>query len=79
MIKFTPNSDRCQIGSAYMLWQSREGSTTPAIPGAQRAFTTLIEERIAQPIGAGFEYSLKNFDLPAKARINVFRALGRVS
>jgi len=41
-------------------------------PEGSKGFRVLVDDKIAQPIGAGFEYSLKNFDLPAEARINIF-------
>lgn len=41
-------------------------------PKASPGFEVLIKEKLADPIGATFDYSLTNFDLHAKARLGVF-------
>ncbi len=41
-------------------------------PVESLGFQNLVKEKLADPIGANFKYSLRNFDLPPKARINIF-------
>ena len=41
-------------------------------PDRSPGFRSLIDEKIARPIGAAFEYSLSNFDHPPEARLGVF-------
>jgi len=41
-------------------------------PKGSPGFKTLIEEKLAKIIGANWEYSLSNFSLHEKARINIF-------
>ena len=41
-------------------------------PEGSPGFKMLIEEKLAKPIGANWKYTLSNFDLQPKARLNIF-------
>ena len=41
-------------------------------PEGSPGFKMLVEEKLANPIGAHFDYSLANFDLQEKARVPIF-------
>lgn len=53
------------VAKAYGLYDVADPEGSPG-------FQVLIREKLAEPIGARFEYSLTNFDLHAKARLPIF-------
>jgi len=48
------------------------GRYDPGSPEASPGFASLIREKIAEPIGADWDYTLTNFDLHPKARLDIF-------
>lgn len=53
------------VAKAYGLYDTADPEGSPG-------FQVLIQERLAEPIGAIFDYTLTNFDLHAKARLAIF-------
>ena len=53
------------IAAVYGRWYADDPESSPG-------FGTLIEEKVARPIGAFFDYTHTNFALPQAARIDVF-------
>jgi CubicO group peptidase (beta-lactamase class C family) len=53
------------VAAAYGLYDVADPEGSPG-------FQVLIDEKIAQPIGADWRYTLTNFDLHARARLNIF-------